>query len=269
MSQGWSTPRCSWPRGRNPRRNSPGWRRFEVSQRRARSSRPQSRLPRSRNFLKPRVALISSNVAAAASIMGASRRSIEGSSHRHPSRYGTALARSREAVRAERGYSNCWCMWWRLRHRDFRVLQPAERKAELRGWVRSGAEPGLIAYREGIPVGWCAVAPRSEYAGLAASRSLKPVDSAAGVWSVTCYFVARGQRRTGLMAALLGAAESHAKRHGGLIFEGYPVAAERLAGCAGYTGVVPAYERAGFRVVARPSRALRIMRKTLRPTPGW
>jgi len=158
-------------------------------------------------------------------------------------------------------------MWWRLRHRDFRALAPAERKAELRSWVRSGAEPGLIAYRKGIPVGWCAVAPRSQYAGLAASRNLKPVDSAPGVWSVTCYFVARDQRRTGLMAALLGAAERHAKRHGGLILEGYPVAAERLTGCAGYTGVVPVYERAGFRVVARPSRALRIMRKTLRPTP--
>src|SRR6266513_3293231 len=90
-------------------------------------------------------------------------------------------------------YSNCWCMWWRLRHRDFRALRPAERKAELRGWVRSGAEPGLIAYRKGMAVGWCAVAPRSEYAGLAASRNLKPVDSAPGVWSVTCYFVARDQ----------------------------------------------------------------------------
>ena len=121
---------------------------------------------------------------------------------------------------------------------------------------RAGAEPGLLAYRKGIPVGWCAVAPRSEYAGLAASRNLKPVDSAAGVWSVTCCFVARDRRRTGLMAALLGAAESHAKRHGGLILEGYPVVAERLAGCAGYTGVV-----------ARPSRALRVMRKTLQPTP--
>jgi len=164
-------------------------------------------------------------------------------------------------------YSNCWCMWWRLRHRDFRALAPAERKAELRSWVRSGAEPGLIAYRKGIPVGWCAVAPRSQYAGLAASRNLKPVDSAPGVWSVTCYFVARDQRRTGLMTALLGASGKHAKLHGGLILEGYPVAAERLAGCAGYTGVVPAYERAGFRVVARPSRALCIMRKPLRPTP--
>src|SRR5207245_11645114 len=89
--------------GRNPRRNSPGWRRFEVSRRRARSSRLKSRPPRSWNFLKRTVALILSNAAAAASIFGASRRSIEGSSHRHPSGYCAALARSREALRAERG----------------------------------------------------------------------------------------------------------------------------------------------------------------------
>src|SRR6267143_4892717 len=103
MSQGWSTLKCNSPRGRNLRTNFPGWRLFEVSRRRARSSLLKSRLPRSWSFLKPRVALILPNVAAAASIMGASRRSIEGSSHRHLSRYCTALARSREALRAERG----------------------------------------------------------------------------------------------------------------------------------------------------------------------
>src|SRR5260370_40805177 len=69
MSQGWSTLRWNWPRGRSPRRNSPGWRRFGVSRRRARSSRLKSRLPRSWNFLKRRVALILSNAAAAASIL--------------------------------------------------------------------------------------------------------------------------------------------------------------------------------------------------------
>src|SRR2546425_12840945 len=118
MSQGWSTPRCSWPRGRNPGRNSPGSRRFEGSQRRARSSRPKSRLPRSRNFLKPTVALVSSNVAAAASTMGADI---------HPATAGRWP--DLEKLFGPNGaYSNCWCMWWRLRHRDFRVLQPAERK---------------------------------------------------------------------------------------------------------------------------------------------
>jgi GNAT superfamily N-acetyltransferase len=161
-------------------------------------------------------------------------------------------------------YSNCWCMFWRLRRKDFSALAPTERKAALRSWVRSGAEPGLIAYRQGKAVAWCALAPRSEYAALAASRKLKPVGDITGVWSITCYFVAKEHRRTGLMSALLDAAARHARRKGARLLEGYPVTAESLQGCAGYTGLVPAYRKAGFRIVARPSRSTRVMQKALR-----
>jgi len=160
-------------------------------------------------------------------------------------------------------YWNCWCMFWRLRRRDFRALAPDERKAALRAWVRSGAEPGLLAYRDGKPVAWCALAPRSEYAALAASPKLKPVGEIAGTWSITCYFIAKEHRRTGLMTALLDAAARHARRKGARRLEGYPVSAEALAGCEGYTGLVPVYKRAGFRVVARPSPSMRVMQKAL------
>lgn len=160
-------------------------------------------------------------------------------------------------------YFNCWCMFWRLRRRDFRALAPEKRKAGLRTWVRSGAEPGLLAYRGGKAVAWCAFAPRSEYAALAASPTLKPVGDIAGVWSITCYFVAKEHRRTGLMSALLDAAARHARRKGARIVEGYPIVAEALQGCAGYTGLVPAYKKAGFRVVARPTRSMRVMQKVL------
>jgi GNAT superfamily N-acetyltransferase len=155
-------------------------------------------------------------------------------------------------------------MWWRLRRRDFRALTGIQRKAALRAWVHCGAEPGLLAYRRGKPVAWCALAPRSEYAALAASPRLKPVGDATGVWSVTCYFVAKEHRRTGLMSALLDAAARHARRKGARLLEGYPVVAESLQGCAGYTGLVPAYKKAGFRIVARPSRSTRVMQKALR-----
>lgn len=161
-------------------------------------------------------------------------------------------------------YWNCWCMYWRLRRRDFRAAAPDARKAALRAWVRSGAEPGLLAYRQGKPVAWCAVAPRDEYAAIAASPRLKPVGETASVWSITCYFVAKEHRRTGLMSALLDAAARHARRKGARMLEGYPVIAEALSGCAGYTGLVPAYRKAGFRVARRPSRAMRVMQKRLR-----
>ena len=110
---------------------------------------------------------------------------------------------------------------------------------------------------------WRAIAPRSEYAALAASRKLKPVGDVAGAWSITCYFVAKEHRRTGLMGALLAAAARHARRKGARVLEGYPVLADSLAGCAGYTGLVPAYKRAGFKVVARPNAAMRVMQKAL------
>jgi len=154
-------------------------------------------------------------------------------------------------------------MFWRLRRKDFHSFSAQERRAALRTWVRSGAEPGLIAYRSGKPVAWCAMAPRTEYAALAASRKLKPVGDIAGVWSITCYFIAHEHRRTGLMSALLDAAARHARRKGARLLEGYPVMAEALTGCQGYTGLVPAYRKAGFRVVARPSRSMRVMQKAL------
>ena len=155
-------------------------------------------------------------------------------------------------------------MYWRLRRRDFRAMAPEERKRALRGWVRSGAQPGLLAYRRGEPVAWCALAPRDEYAALAASPTLKPLGDTARVWSITCYYVPKPHRRTGLMTALLAAAARHARRKGARVLEGYPVNADKLTGCVGYTGLVPAYKKAGFRVVARPSRTMRVMQKALR-----
>jgi GNAT superfamily N-acetyltransferase len=161
-------------------------------------------------------------------------------------------------------YSHCWCMYWRARRRDFRALTPVKRKAALRAWVRSGPAPGLLAYRRGEPVAWCAVAPRDEYAALAASRKLKPIGDTAGVWSITCYYVPKEHRRTGLMSALLEAAARHARRQGARLLEGFPVSAQKLTGCMGYTGLVPAYKKAGFRTVARPSRSMHVMHRALR-----
>ena len=158
-------------------------------------------------------------------------------------------------------------MFWRLRRRDFNAASAEDRKRGLRRWVRSGAQPGLIAYRNGKPVAWCAVAPREQYAAIAASPTLKRLGSKAGTWSITCYFVAKEHRRTGLMSALLVAAVRHARRHGARVVEGFPVEASALRGCDGYTGLVSTYRKAGFRHVAA-SGAKRVMRRAVSPGKG-
>lgn len=161
-------------------------------------------------------------------------------------------------------YSNCWCTFWRLTRKEFDASAPAAKKALLRGVVDAGREPGLLAYLDGAPVAWVAVQPREAYPSLERSPTLKRVDDAP-VWSITCFFVAKAHRRTGLMRLLVEAAAAHARSRGATSLEAYPTVPGRDAGkgASGYMGLLPAFERAGFREVARPSPTRRVVRRAL------
>lgn len=162
----------------------------------------------------------------------------------------------------------CWCMWWRLRRRDWEARRGTGNKRALKALVRRGAQTGLIAYAGAEPVAWCAFAPRAEYPVLARSRILKPVDEVA-VWSVTCFFVAPEWRGRGLTSRLLRAAARVAANAGARVLEGYPheLGGDTLPGPFVHTGLLSAFERAGFREVARRSAKRPILRKALRRSP--
>jgi GNAT superfamily N-acetyltransferase len=157
-------------------------------------------------------------------------------------------------------YGGCWCMWPRLRRKEFGANGGAENKEAMREAVDSGEEPGLLAYSGGEPVGWVALAPRERYAHLEHSRTLKRVDDQP-VWSIVCFVVDKRARGQGMMAKLLSAAVEHARRHGATIVEGYPVEPKgALSGYSGYTGIVSTFRKAGFVEVARRSQRQPIMR---------
>jgi len=50
-------------------------------------------------------------------------------------------------------YAGCWCMWPRLRSRDFAKRKGPENKEAMREVVESDEPPGLLAYVDGEPVG--------------------------------------------------------------------------------------------------------------------
>lgn len=159
----------------------------------------------------------------------------------------------------------CWCMFQRVRRRDFDTGQGAGNKAAFKERVDAGPPPGVLAYDEsGQAIGWCSVAPRSEFVGLATSRVLAPVDDAP-VWSVHCFYVAREHRRQGLAITLLTAAADVAKSRGATILEGYPVAPkpDQKRVPFSHTGVPKIFEAAGFREVARRSPTRPIYRRAL------
>ncbi len=158
----------------------------------------------------------------------------------------------------------CWCMWWRLPLRKWTRQKGAGNRRAIRRIVRSGEPPGVLAYLDGEPVGWCAVAPRAAYPRLARSRRFPPVDDQP-VWSVTCFFVAKSHRRCGVSLALLEAAVEFAGRRGARIVEGYPTEPGKdQPDVFVYTGLASTFRQLGFEEVARRAPCRPIMRLCLR-----
>jgi GNAT superfamily N-acetyltransferase len=165
--------------------------------------------------------------------------------------------------------SDCYCMWFVVSAQECRE---GWGEGNRRGFNRLAAdEPapmGLLAYRDGEPVGWCAAGPRSRYARALRSIVLKArePDEDAAVWLVPCFYVRRDARRGGVTRTLLEAAVSLARRRGAVAVEGFPLAGDgRRSTGEAFLGVEPLFASCGFRVVARPTPARVVMRRDLRP----
>ncbi len=157
--------------------------------------------------------------------------------------------------------AGCWCMYWRLKQSVLEAQKGNGNKRAMKKIIGSGKIPGIIAYAEAEPIGWCSVAPREEFSKLDNSRILKPVDEKT-VWSVVCFFIHKDHRRKGLSIALLNAAKKFVKSNGGKILEGYPIEPkkDKMPDAFAWTGLSAAFQSAGFKEVARRSETRPIMR---------
>ena len=120
---------------------------------------------------------------------------------------------------------------------------------------------GVIGYVDGIPAGWCAVAPREKFVRLENSRVLKRIDDKP-VWSVTCFFIAKPFRRKGLSTQLIKGALTFCKQNKVKIVEAYPIEPKKnnMPEVFAWTGFSSAFLKAGFKEAARFSPTRPIMR---------
>ena len=154
----------------------------------------------------------------------------------------------------------CSCMRWRMTSSEFGRSGKASRIEALREEVVGGRPVGVLAYADGIPVGWCSIGPRGGFRGLERYRKLARFDDAA-VWSVTCFFIDRHYRRMGLTVELLKAAVRHAGDCGARVVEGYPV--DPTATSYTYMGSPGSFTKAGFTDVTPLGRERRVFRIVL------
>ena len=159
----------------------------------------------------------------------------------------------RRGPRGGVGPIHCSCMWWRDRAKTGE--RSAERNcAAMEGIVRAGREPGLLAYDDGVAVGWVSVAPREHYGQLSRSRTYRAEEGERGLWSIVCFWIDPRARRKGVAAALLDAAVERAVVHGATAVEAFPhrrrpdyMGSEQMFAAAGFEPV----REAGPRTIMR------------------
>jgi GNAT superfamily N-acetyltransferase len=172
----------------------------------------------------------------------------------------------------------CWCLYYRLSAGEYgrtsvearaelmrrRVCQPTATSTATS--TPTSPAPGVVAYADGVPVGWCGFGPRSEFERLRRSRTIQAIDDRP-VWSVVCFLVRTGFRRKGLAHAMLSGAVEYARAEHAAGLEGYPVdpGGKRIDTTFAYVGTTGLFEAAGFRRVAPTnSHSARLVRWLMR-----
>jgi GNAT superfamily N-acetyltransferase len=162
----------------------------------------------------------------------------------------------------------CWCMYYRQTGAQWNEQPESSTRTEARRsalmkLVGQGPPPGLIAYRDGTPVGWVTLGPRSDFVRLAKSPVMKPVDDKP-VWSIVCFVVPSQYRGQGVAHALLKGAITFARQNGAKLVEGYPIDKPgRSVDGFIWHGVKSMFDAAGFGEVARRKPQRPVMRLRL------
>ena len=153
--------------------------------------------------------------------------------------------------------AGCWCAWFLMTHQEYNEAGKEGHRELMRTLVHSDNETGLIAYADGVPAGWIALAPRERYKRLATSKQLGAVDDKP-VWVIPCFFVHRDYRRHGLMEKLLNAAVEYARNRGVQTLEAFPLDVEgKMSSTQMFSGKSSVFYKLGFKeAVRRNSRSI-------------
>ncbi len=176
-----------------------------------------------------------------------------------------------EAVFATGGARRCRCQALKVPGWIWRDSSQEQRDAALLEQTAcgtSGPTSGLIGYVDGEAAGWVAVEKRENYPRLWSRKQpwMRMDPDLEGVWSVTCFVVRKGWRRSGLTYELAAATVDYGQQEGARVLEGYPIEpapGKTVIWDEASVGLLQVFLEAGYEVVASPTLRRRVVRRHL------
>ena len=159
--------------------------------------------------------------------------------------------------------ARCQCQSYRMGWHDQHSDNVRGRRELLRDQVAE--RHGLIAHLDGEPVGWCSLAPRSDYTYLRQTtwKGRTEDKDDPRIWSVTCFVTRAGFRHQGVSRALAAATVGLARDRGAGAVEAYPMKpapGKDVTWGEMHVGSLSSFLSAGYRIVHVPSLRRAIVR---------
>jgi GNAT superfamily N-acetyltransferase len=165
-------------------------------------------------------------------------------------------------------WGGCWCLGFHQKLSDSSEANKLEKERR----VREGRAHAILVYDGDDCVGWCQFGPTEELPNIKYRRDYDKNVSILPDWRITCFFVARKHRGSGVASTALSGALEEIARLGGGTVEAYP---EDFNGREVskslpymYNGLSSMFEQLGFERVCRLGKHHWTVRKVVDPVPS-
>ncbi len=157
-------------------------------------------------------------------------------------------------------WASCYCMAYLYEGGGWDEALASENRAAAIALTEAGAASGVMAYEEGVPVGWVRAGPKTSLPVIRRWEAAAAADDDR-VGSIVCFVVAPEHRGQGVAGVLLEGACDHLSDLGLTVAEAYPP--QRIESPAdAFPGPLQLYLHHGFRVV-RELRRRAVVRRDL------
>jgi hypothetical protein len=161
-------------------------------------------------------------------------------------------------------FGGCWCTWFHTMHSEktFEAESNRELKERL---VREGKAHAALVFDGDVAVAWAEFGSCAELPNIYHRKQYDEEADLRPDYRITCIFVGKGYRRSGVSAiALHGAVDLIAEAGGGVV-EGYPHDTQGKKQSVLYNGTRSLFEREGFELVRPKGQKNTVMRRTVAP----